>query len=128
MTSGDITNEFDNRIRQPNKQPVAGSKIEIVVGNSTSTKEVNVSLNGVLVDLYFSVPAIVTDLSNEAKLELFDEDDHVIYSTGYLAATTATKYPAHGLFRLLMRTTTVKVTTDGNVNADETFFITERRL
>ena len=128
MASGDITNEFDNRIRQPSRQPVAGSKIEIVVANGTSTKEVNVSLNGVLFDLYFSVPAIVTGVSNKAKLEWFDEDDHVIYSTGYLAATAATKYPAHELYRLLMGTTTIKITTDGNVGADETFYVTERRI
>lgn len=128
MAHGDITNEFDNRIRQPSRQPVAGSKIEIVVASGTSTKEVNVSLNGVLFDLYFSVPAIVTGISNEAKLEWLDADDHVIYATGYLAATTATKYPAHNLYRLLMRTTTLKVTTDGNVGADETFYVTERRI
>ena len=127
MATGDITNEFDNRIRQPGRQPIAGFKLEIVVASGASTKEENVSRNMLLSDLYFSVPAIVTGVSNKAKLELLDEDDNVIYSTGDLAATAATKYPIH-LQRAIMNTTTFKVTTDGNVNADETFYVTARGM
>ena len=127
MTTGDITAEFDNRIRQMGRQPITGFKLEIVVASSASTKEEDVSRNMLLTDLYFSVPAIVTGASNKAQLDLLDEDDNVIYSTGLLAATVATKYPIH-LQRALMRTTTFKVTTDGNVNANETFYVTVRGM
>lgn len=126
MASGDLTGEFDER-RGLHMFPVAGFKLEIVVANGASTKEEDVSPNMILTDLYFNVPAIVTGVSNKAKLELLDEDDNVIYSTGDLAATVATKYPVH-LQRGIMNTTTFKVTTDGNVNADEPFYITARGI
>ena len=124
MASGDLTLVYDERgVGEVQKQPITGLKIEIVVASGTSSKEEAVLINMMLTDLYFNVPAIVTALANEAKVELFKEDDNVIYSSGNLAATTATKYPAHNLLRGLKNETTIKVTTDGNVDADETFFV-----
>lgn len=126
MASGDITEEYDERLSgTAGSKPISGFKLEIVVANGTSTKEGDVLKNMLLSDLYFNVPAIVTSVDNKAKLELLDEDDNVIYSTGDLAAAVATKYPIH-LQRAIMNTTTFKVTTDGNVNADETFYVTVR--
>ena len=126
MASGDLTGEFDER-RGLHMFPVAGFKLEIIVANGASTKEEDINKNMMLTDLYFNVPAIVTGVANKAKLELLDVDDHVVYSTGDLAATAATKYPIH-LQRAIMDATTFKVTTDGNVNADETFYVTARGM
>lgn len=124
MASGDKTYEVDERgVGGVQKQPVAGVKIEIVVASGTSSKTEEISLNMVLTDLYFNVPAIVTNVANKAKVELLKEDANVVYSSGDLAATAATKYPAHDMLRGLRNTTSVKVTTDGNVNADETFYV-----
>lgn len=124
MASGDITFEVDERgVGGVQKQPVAGFKLEIVVASGTSSKEEVIRKNMILTDLYFNVPAIVTGVANEAKVELLKEDDNVIYSSGLLAATTATKYPAHDMLRGLRNETTIKVSTDGNVNADETFYV-----
>lgn len=128
MASGDITKEHDERLSgTEGSKPIAGFKLEIVVASGASTKEEDVLKNMLLSDLYFNVPAIVTGVANKAKLELLDEDDNVIYSTGDLAATAATKYPIH-LQRGIMGTTTFKVTTDGNVNANETFYVTVRGM
>ena len=108
-------------------EPITGFEQEIVVANGTSSKEEDVTYNMLITDIYLRVPAIVTGVSNEAQLDFFDEDDNVIYSTGMLAATSATKYPIH-LQRAIMGTTSIKITTDGNVNADETFNITVRGM
>ena len=127
MASGDVTGEFDER-RGLHMFPIAGFKLEIIVASGASTKEEDVpNKNMMLTDLYFSMPAIVTGVSNEAKLELLDVDDNVIYSTGNLAATATTKYPIH-LQRAIMDTTTFKITTDGNVGAAETFYVTARGM
>ena len=125
MATGDKTYEVDERgVGGVQKQPVAGLKLEIVVANGTSSKTEKISINMVLTDLYFNVPAIVTGVANKAKVELLkEEDDNSVYSSGNLAAVAATKYSAHDMLRGLRNKTTIKVTTDGNVNADETFSV-----
>lgn len=130
MTSGDITKEYDNRHRYT---PVCGLTLEIVIANGTSEKEeeldakVHTCLNCHLNDVYFEAPALAT-AAKTAKLELYDERNNVIYSTGDLDATSAFKQPAHNINRLLMGKTAFKVICDDNVTGAKTFHIGVRGL
>ena len=119
MSSGDITGTKTGVRAGDN---VAGLVLEIVVASGASTKTEEVECNLLLTDLYVEAPAIVTGAANKFKLELLTERDNVIYSTGDLVATTAIDHPIH-LQRGLRGTTKFKITTDGDVNADETFMI-----
>jgi len=119
MGSGDIT-KTEAGVRAGDS--IAGFVLEIVVANGTSEKTEEVSYNLLLTDLYIEAPAIVTGVANKFKLELLTERDNVIYSTGFLDATTATDHPIH-LQRGLRSKTKFKITCDGNVNANETFMI-----
>lgn len=119
MSSGDISGTKSG-IRAGDN--VAGFVLEIIVANGASTKTEEVEFNLMLTDLYIEAPAIVTGASNKFKLELLTERDNVIYSTGDLVATTAIDHPVH-LQRGIRGITKFKITTDGNVNADETFMI-----
>ena len=119
MSSGDISGTKSG-IRAGDS--IAGFVLEIIVANGASTKTEEVEFNLMLTDLYIEAPAIVTGASNKFKLELLTERDNVIYSTGDLVTTAATDHPVH-LQRGIRGITKFKITTDGNVNADETFMI-----
>ncbi len=119
MSSGDISN---TKAGKRAGETIAGGAIEIVVANGTSEKTEEVTYNLLLIDLYIEAPAIVTGVENKFKIELLTERDNIIYSSGYLQATEATDYQVH-LQRGLRGITKLKITTDGDVNADETFVI-----
>ena len=118
MSSGDISGT-ESGIRAGDN--IAGFVLELVVASGSSTKTEEVEFNLLLLDLYIEAPAIVTGVSNMFKLELLTERDNVIYSTGDLDATSAVDHPIH-FNRGLRGITKFKITTDGNVNANETFF------
>lgn len=119
MSSGDISG---TKAGIHAGEDIAGFVLEMVVANGSSTKTEEVEFNLLLTDLYIEAPAIVTGVSNKFKLELLTERDNVIYSTGYLVATTAVDHSIH-FVRGVRGKTKVKITTDGDVGADETFMI-----
>ena len=81
MASGDITNEFDNRIRQPSRQPIASRTIEIIIANGTSAKEEELSVNTLESDAYLEAPNL-SQGSHKVKLEQLTQRQNVIYCTG----------------------------------------------
>lgn len=127
MASGDITKEYDERALKGSLKPICGITLEIVVASGTSEKteeldeELHPCMNCLLIDLYIKAPAIVTGIGNKFKLEINESDDD-IYPSGFLNATNATRHPIH-LQRGLKGKTELKLTTDGDVNENETFMI-----
>ena len=113
-----------------NKFPITGFKIAIIVADSTSSKEEDVSKNMLLTDLYFWGPQLAT-AGKTAELILMDKDDNVVYASGecdFSSATAATrKQPIH-LQRGIMDVTTFKVETDENVTGAKTFYVTVRGM
>ena len=125
MTSGDITGQFDNRIQQMGRQPIATFIQEIVMAVGTSEKEEVFTANLLLTDLYIEAP----DLDPSAttiKLELLTARENVIYSTGNLDASgnvgDAMKHPIH-LQRAICGITTAKLTADADISENKTFMI-----
>ena len=114
----------------PERHPIKGFEQTIIVASGTSEKEEDVTKNTLLTDLYFWGPQLAT-ASKEATLDFLDEDDNVVYSTGACdfssALAASRRHPIH-LQRGIMGTTTIKVTTDANVGADRTFYVTARGL
>ena len=97
----------------------------LVVASGAATKTEDRVCRMLLTDMYLEFPAIVTGASNLAKIQLMDTRDNIIYDSGNLAATGATKYPAHfGGGRKLNGVISFVITTDGNVDATETFTVT----
>lgn len=97
--------------------PTFSEKITLVVASGTATKTVEISINGLLTDVYFNCPEIGA-LTNELKLK--DADDDLIYATGEVADNT--NHPIH-LQRLLEGVTKVIVETSGNVGEDEIYVV-----
>lgn len=131
MASGDITKEHDERKSSLNSaKPVCGLTLEIVVADSASEKEEELDeddhkcMNCLLTDLYLQAPQLATG-AKEIKLELLTEDEDVIYSTGDLDASSATKHSIHPL-RGLEGKTAFKITCDANVSGAKTFLIKTR--
>lgn len=104
-------------------QTVGEGRFSIIVANASASKEEDHVCRMILTDVYLEAPAIVSAGSNLAKLELLDENDNVILSTGNLDCTSARQDPMH-LSRKTNGMITKKITTDGNVNAAETFYVT----
>ena len=104
-------------------QTVGEGRFTIVVANNSASKEEDHVCEMDLTDVYLESPAIITGASNKAKLELLDENDNVILSTGDLVCTSARDDPMH-LLRTVKGMVTKKITCDGNVGADETFYVT----
>ena len=133
MASGDITDEYDERLSGTNgAKPVCGLTLEIGVASGTSEKEeeldetVRSCMNCLLTDIYLEAPALVT-ANKEIKLELLTERDNVIYSTGNLDATSAVDHSIHAQ-RGIMGKTALKITCDANVGSDKTFYIELRGI
>jgi hypothetical protein len=133
MASGDVTNEYDERLSgSVGRKPVCGLTLEMVVANNTSEKEEELDeaerscMNCLLTGLCFEAPLLAT-ANKTIKLELLTERDNVIYSTGDLDATSAVDHPIH-LQRALMGKTVFKITCDANVGSDKTFFVEMRGL
>lgn len=133
MTSGDITDEYDERKSSLNcDKPICGLTLKIVVANNTSEKEevldetIHPCVNCLLTDLYLEAPAIAT-AAKTIKLELLTERNNVIYSTGDLDATSAVDHPIH-LQRGLKGKTAVKIICDDNVTGAKTFYVEMRGL
>jgi len=129
MTSGDVTDEYDNRARLT---PVCGLTLEIVVADGTSEKEEvldvadHTCMNCLLIDLYLEAPAIAT-AGKTVRLELQTERDNEIYSTGDLDATSAEDHGRHTQ-RGLRDKTAVKIICDANVTDAKTFYVGFRGL
>ena len=102
---------------------VGEGRFSIVVAINSASKEEDHVCRMILTDVYLESPAIVTGASNKAKLELLDANDNVILSTGDLVCTSARDDPMH-VQRKLNGMITKKITTDGNVGANETFYVT----
>jgi len=129
MTSGDITDEYDNRHRYT---PICGLTLEIVVATGTSEKEEvldaadHTCMNCLLTDLYLEAPAIAT-VGKTVRLELQTERDNEIYSTGDVDATSAVDIARHTQ-RGLKDKTAVKILCDANVTGAKAFHIEFRGL
>lgn len=119
MSSGDISG---TKAGIKAGEYVSGFVLEVIVASGASEKTEEIEFNLLLTDIYIEAPAIVTGVANKFKLELLTERDNIVYSTGDLDATAAAGHPVH-LQRGLRGKTKFKITTDGNVNADETFRI-----
>ena len=133
MASGDITDEYDERLSGTNgAKPVCGLTLEIVVADGTSEKEevldeaVRSCMNCLLTDLYLEAPAIAT-AGKTVRLELQTERNNEIFSTGDLDATSAVDHSRHTQ-RGLMDKTAVKIICDANVTGGKTFHIEFRGL
>jgi hypothetical protein len=133
MATGDITNEYDERLSGTNgAKPVCGLTLEIVVANNTSEKEEildeadHTCMNCLLTDFYLKTPALLT-ASKTVRLELLTEDDAEIFNTGDLDATNAENHSRHTQ-RGLMKKTTIKIVCDANVGSAKTFFVEVRGL
>lgn len=128
MGSGDITDEYDDRLGGSNgAKPVCGLTLEIVVADGASEKEEVLDevehscMNCLLTDLYFEAPAIAT-ADKTVRLELQTERNNEIFSTGDLDATSATDHERHTQ-RGLRGKTALKVICDDNVAGAKTFHV-----
>ena len=133
MASGDITDEYDERLSGTNgAKPVCGLTLEIVVANGTSEKEEvldeadHTCMNCLLTGLYVEMPAIATG-TKVARLELQTERDNEIYSTGDVDATSAVDVARHTQ-RGLRDKTAFKIICNANVSGAKTFYIELRGL
>ena len=133
MASGDITDEYDERLSGTNGvKPVCGLTLEIIVAGGTSEKEevldesLHSCMNCLLTDLYLEAPAIAT-ASKTVRLELQTERDNEIYSTGDVDATSAVDVERHTQ-RGLRGKTAFKVICDDNVTGAKTFYVELRGL
>ena len=93
--------ELDKRsegMGHSSKFPITGFKLAIVVADSSSSKEEDVSKNMLLTDLYFWGPQLAT-AGKTAELVLQDKDDNVIYASGecdFSSATASSRaHPIH---------------------------------
>jgi hypothetical protein len=131
MATGDITDEYDERLSGTNgAKPITGFKKELVIANGTSSKEETVDKNMLITGLYFWGPQLTT-AGKTVELLLLDEDDNEIYTFGecdFSSATAADRKHARHTERGIMETTTIKVEADENVNSDRTFYLTVRGL
>lgn len=128
MASGDITDEYDERLSGTRgMKPVCGLTLEIVVGDGTSEKEEVLDaadhkcMNCLLTDLYLEAPAIATALKT-VRLELQTERNNEIFSTGDLDATSAVDHSRHTQ-RGLRGKTAFKIICDDNVTGAKTFYV-----
>ena len=132
MASGDITEEYDNRLSGPSAKPVCGLTLEIVVADGTSEKEEVLDdadhscVNCLLTGLYVEAPAIAT-ANKLVRLELQTERNNEIYSTGDIDATSAVDIARHTL-RGLKDKTAFKIVCDDNVTGAKTFYVELRGL
>lgn len=131
MTSGDITDEYDERKNALNEaKPVCGFKLELVVADGTKSKSETIQKNVLLTDIYFWGPQLAT-AGKTAELILEDEDDNVIYSFGacdFSSATAASRKHDKHEERGIMNDTTIEVEVDENVTGAKTFYVTFRGL
>lgn len=133
MASGDITDEYDERLSATDgEKPVCGLTLEIVVANGTSEKEevldeaVHSCMNCLLTDFYVEAPAIATS-GKTVRLELQTERNNEIYSTGDVDATSAVDIARHTQ-RSLKDKTAFKIICDDNVTGAKTFYVEIRGL
>ena len=133
MASGDITDEYDERLSGSNgAKPVCGLILEIVVANNTSEKEevldelYHKCMNCLLTDLYVEAPAIATS-SKTVRLELQTERNNEIYTTGDVDATSAVDIERHTQ-RGLRGKTAFKIICDDTVTGAKTFYVELRGL
>jgi len=133
MASGDITDEYDERLSGTNgAKPVCGLTLEIVVADGMSEKEevldetVHTSMNCLLTDFYVEIPAIAT-AGKTVRLELQTDRNNEIYSTGDIDATSAVDIARHTQ-RSLKDKTAAKIICDDNVSGAKTFYIEFRGL
>jgi len=130
VASGDVTEVFDNRLRQPGRQPISHFTLEIVMAVGTLEKEEEVMANMLLTDIYFEAPDLDPS-ANTIQLELLTERGNVIYDTGALDASGNTgdemshsiHFPDASGNRALYGTTTVKLTADADVSENITNYI-----
>jgi len=133
MASGDITDEYDERLSgSTGAKPVCGLTLEIIVADGTSEKEEVLDevdhscMNCLLTGFYFEIPSIAT-AEKTVRLELQTERDNEIYSTGDVDATSAVDIARHTQ-RGLSGKTALKVICDNNVTGAKTFYIETRGL
>ena len=133
MTSGDITDEYDERLSgSKGAKPVCGLTLEIIVANNTSEKEEVLDeadhkcMNCLLTDLYLEAPAIAT-AEKTVRLELLTERNNEIYTTVDFDASGAADHDEHTL-RSLKDKTTFKIICDDNVTSAKTFYVEFRGL
>ena len=133
MTSGDITDEYDERLSGSHgAKPVCGLTLEIVVATGTSEKEEVLDeadhkcMNCLLTGVYVEIPAIAAG-DKTIRLELQTERDNEIYSTGDVDATSAVDIARHTQ-RGLKGKTAFKIICNDNVIGDKTFYVELRGL
>ena len=132
MASGDITEEYDNRLSGPSAEPVCGLTLEIVVADGTSEKEEVLDeadhscVNCLLTDIYFEAPAIAAG-DKTIQLELQTERDNEIYSTGDVDATSAVDIARHAQ-RGLKGKTAFKIICNDDVTGAKVFYVELRGL
>ena len=133
MASGDITDEYDERLSGTlGAKPVCGLTLEIVVADSTSEKEEVLDeadhkcMNCLLTDLYLEAPAIAT-AGKTVRLELQTERNNEIYTTGDVDATSAVDIEKHTQTGLRSKTA-FKIICDDTVTGAKTFYVELRGL
>lgn len=131
MTSGDVTDEYDNRKSSLNSaKPICGLTLEIVIPDGAKTAEVVLDeadrpcMNCLLVDCYFEYPELAT-AQKTVKLEILTERDNECFATDNLDASSAADVEYHwsDLQRALKDKTAIKLTCDNNVTGAKTFYV-----
>lgn len=123
MVSGDVTEEYLSR-----NSLMAQAKIEIVVPKDGKTKSETLSTimgctpNGILGFVGFHVPELAT-AGKTAKLEIYDDEDYLLFETAFLDASVETKYAAPITRYVVTSPLKCVITTDDVVAAARTFFV-----